>query len=78
MKDKDFIVFIEVKSIAENSGFSIYESLTSEKKRRISKAINKWLLEHNMLDEPWRFDFVGIVLNGEEVRSFDHFQFVEL
>jgi putative endonuclease len=78
MRDKDFIVFIEVKSLESYSPFYIYESLTKKKKKFISHTIKKWLFENNMQNKPWRFDFVGIILESEQVKSIEHFEFVEL
>ena len=78
MKDEDFIVFIEVKSLGSYSPFYIYESLTKKKKKFISHTIKKWLFENNMQDKPWRFDFIGIILEFEQVKSIEHFKSVEL
>lgn len=73
MKDKEFIVFIEVKSLDENSEFSIYETITKSKKRFLKRAINNWLLKNDKVDAVWRVDFVGIV--GQKL---EHFEFLDL
>ncbi len=76
MQDNDFIVFVEVKSVAPESGYSIFETLTKEKKSRLKKAINLWLLKHNKLDSIWRADFLGIIVSKEP--QFEHFEFIDL
>ena len=76
MQDKEFIVFVEVKSVFEDTGYSIYETLTMLKKARLKKAINIWLLKHNKLDSIWRVDFLGIVIGKEN--KIEHFEFLDL
>ena len=78
MYDNDFIVFIEVKSVSIKSRFSIYETLTKNKKLRIKKSILTWLDKHNNHNAIWRFDFVGVITGKEEVLEIEHFEFVEL
>ena len=73
MRDGEFIVFVEVKSLDENSEFSIYESITKKKKRFLKRAINAWLLRNNCMDAIWRVDFIGIT--GDRI---EHFEFIDL
>src|SRR6185369_14012432 len=77
MKSKDFVVFIEVKSLKANSDFYIYETLNKKKKLRLRRAINTWLFRNNMLNKPWRLDFVGII-SFENSYKVEHFEFVEI
>lgn len=77
LKDKDFIVFAEVKSLSGNSERDIYSTLNSTKKKRLLRTINNWLYKNKMQSVPWRVDFVGIsVVNEEEL--IEHFEFVSL
>jgi putative endonuclease len=79
MKDHEFFVFVEVKSLRQGSSFSIYESLSSKKKRRLRFAINKWLIKNHFLNALWRLDFIGITSdNVNNFSSVEHFQFVSL
>lgn len=73
MRDSEFIVFIEVKSLHKNSSFSIYETLPPRKKRFLKRAINQWLLRNNCMDQTWRVDFIGIT--GDRI---EHFKFIDL
>lgn len=77
-KDGEFIVFVEVKSLGANSPFSIYETLSKSKKRRIRMTINSWISKNNKYKEIWRFDFVGVIMGRDGVESVEHFRFVEL
>jgi len=76
-KDKDFIVFVEVKSLSENKDRDIYSTLSKLKKKRILKTINNWLYKNKMQHLPWRLDFVGITgVNNQE--AIEHFEFISL
>ncbi len=77
MRDKEFIVFVEVKSIKENTEYYIYETLTGAKKRKIKRGIDSWLIKNNKINSVWRFDFVGIIYK-DNVEVVEHFKFVEL
>lgn len=77
MQDGEFLVFIEVKSLNENSLFSIYETLTKKKKLFLRKAILGWLNKNNLHDAIWRFDFVGLLKSGG-LYKIEHSEFVEL
>ncbi len=77
MQDKDFIVFVEVKSLNKQSNYSIYTTLTKFKKARLKKTIGRWLFENNKLETPWRCDFIGIIFDGES-HQVEHFEFVDL
>ncbi len=78
--EKDgFIVFIEVKSLDINSEFYIYSTLTKFKKKRLKKAINTWLLKHNKLEDVWRADFVGVLVDKASANhKIEHFEFIDL
>src|SRR5947208_2142160 len=56
MRDKSFIVFVEVKSLRENSPYSLYSSLTKTKKKFLLRAIDRWLLKNGLKDSAWRVD----------------------
>lgn len=71
-----FIVFVEVKSQRSDSDFSIYSSLSHQKKVSLKRTINKWLLSKGKLLKPWRVDFVGIIYKKPLV--IEHFEFVDL
>lgn len=77
MRDQDFIVFVEVRSLKFNEDRDIYSTLSSSKKKNLSKTINHWLYKNKMQDCPWRFDYVGVTIKEGEY-SIEHFEFVSL
>jgi putative endonuclease len=78
-KDSDFIVFVEVKSVKQNSGFSIYDRLSSIKKKRLRKAALNWLSKNNLQDSIWRFDFIGIVYGTDQsISALEYFDYIDL
>lgn len=78
MRDEDYIVFVEVKSLSNKSSYTIFESLTRTKKRRLKYSINRWLIKKKKENSIWRVDFVGIIINKKAVQSIDHFEFIDL
>jgi len=76
LRDGEFIVFVEVRSLSFNEDRDIYSTLSKAKKRNLKRSINQWLYKNKMQDQPWRFDFVGITHQGME--SIEHFEFVSL
>lgn len=77
LKDRDFIVFVEVKSLNKNDDRDIFSTLTTTKKKRIQRSINQWLFKNNLQGVIWRFDFVGIVIDNDSEEVF-HFDFISL
>lgn len=77
MQDSDFTVFVEVKSLSLNSPFTVYQSLTKKKKRKISSGIRSWINKNNQYDTLWRFDFIGIMHDNDKI-FIEHYKFVPL
>lgn len=73
----NFIVFVEVKSTPIKSEFSVFSSLSKNKKLTLKKTINEWLLRRDFIEKEWRFDFVGIQRDNG-LFKIDHFEFVSL
>jgi putative endonuclease len=57
--DKDYVVFVEVKSRGSGSYVSPEESITREKKRRLVKCAKRWLMENEYRGDA-RFDVIAI------------------
>ena len=57
------LAFIEVKSIIRQPEVSIYELLLPHKLLRLERSIDYWLVANNLLNYPWHFEFIGIILN---------------
>ena len=56
------LVFIEVKTRSDNLFGSPFDSVTASKKRQLSKVALEYLSKHDWLDNPARFDVVGVRL----------------
>lgn len=66
----DLIVFVEVKTRANNFLGNPEEAVTTSKQKKIIKVANSYLLD-NDLDNEARFDIFGIVLN-QKTTNINH------
>lgn len=75
MVDSDrTIVFVEVKTRA-NEDFGPSESaITGAKKTRMLRAARYFLASNNIEERPFRFDVVTIVLSGKEPEQIRHYE----
>lgn len=76
-KDNE-IIFFEVKSVRKHSEYSIYETVSKAKRKRIKKAIRYWINKHELYDAVWRVDFIGIVFENKVKFTIDHIEFLDL
>lgn len=67
-KDKDEIVFVEVKSRKVLSYGKPADAVNSIKKKHIYRAAQYYLLIHNQLDTYTRIDVIEVYLNEEKYR----------
>lgn len=77
MQKDDYIVFIEVKSLRDNSDFSVYELITKRKKRSLTKTIDAWLLKNNLINIIWRVDYIAITKKDSDYQ-IEHFEFMDI
>ena len=63
-RQRDFLVFIEVRSKKSLDFGTPEESITPAKKRRIRAAAFHYLQTHAKLPPQWRIDFVAIELDS--------------
>ena len=69
------IVFVEVKTRADESLTPAESVITSAKKVKMSRAARYFLMIHNIEDRPFRFDVVTIVLGPtgpEQIRHYEN------
>jgi len=72
-KDKEFLVFVEVKT-RESLEYGLpEEAITKRKITQIRKIAEAYLAENNLTDESIRFDVIAILLLGGEV-SINHYE----
>lgn len=67
-KEKDEIVFIEVKtrSFSKNFLFPPEESVTPAKLRKLSKIASYYMARNNLFNYPYRFDVITIVAEKDK------------
>lgn len=66
-KDKNFIVFVEVKS-RKNINFGYPRDFVNNKKiRKLQETAQMYLIEKNLINSPIRFDVVEIIFNEEKI-----------
>jgi putative endonuclease len=67
------IVFVEVKTRADETFSPVESSITAPKKNRLKRAARFFLATNNIENRPFRFDIVTIVLSQtgqEEIRHY--------
>ncbi len=69
-KDREYLVFCEVKYRKDDSTGHPFEAVDAAKQRKISQCALYYITIHNLTDAPCRFDVVSI--EGEEIRLFQN------
>jgi len=76
MVDSDgTLVFVEVKTRADEGFAPAEAAITPRKKRRLIRAVHYFLTCHDLQDRPCRFDVVAIVLapsGRPEIRHYEN------
>ena len=74
MKDRDVIVFIEVKTRVSLTFGAPEEAISFRKQSRLQKAAWGYLEQSNQLHSPWRIDVVAIeATKNRELLRLDHY-----
>lgn len=69
------LVFVEVKTRADEGFAPAEAAITAAKKRRLTRAVRYFLTCHDLQDRPCRFDVVTIVLASSgrpEIRHYEN------
>lgn len=69
-------VFIEVKSISKESGYSIYQTLTKLKYSKINKTAQHWLRQKRKENAVYRIEFIGIIGYSDKY-YLEHFKYIQ-
>ena len=64
-RDRETIVFVEVKTRNSVRYGLPEEAVTTAKQRQIIRVASNYLSRHQLLDKPARFDVVAIIVNGD-------------
>ena len=68
------IVFVEVRTRADEKFAEVEDSITSAKKTRLQRAARYFLTIHHIEDRPCRFDVITIVLGQTGRPQIRHYQ----
>ena len=63
-RDRDTVVFVEVKTRKAHSMATPGDALTRTKQDRLVKAASHFLTEFNLWDAPCRFDLAAVTATG--------------
>lgn len=66
-RDRDQIVFIEVKAKTDKQFGSPEQELTHNKKKKLHRAIHNYLFKHFLQDKPWRMDLIAIEIPSAKI-----------
>ena len=72
-RDDDTLVFVEVKTRADESYGRPEESVTPAKQRRIRRIAQGYLVKNSQSEVPCRFDVVAILFRGPDDCRIEHF-----
>jgi putative endonuclease len=65
-RQRDYLVFIEVRAKKSRDFGSPEESVTPAKKERLRNAAARYQQEHDNLPQSWRIDFVAVELDRKD------------
>ncbi len=71
-KDRETLVFIEVKGRRTQSFGHISYAINDRKKRQIIKLASYYLSERGLTNRPCRFDAILVNLSGESTQQLTH------
>jgi putative endonuclease len=72
--DRNYIVFVEVKSRSNTYFGRPEEYVTPKKEQNIKKAAEAWVYERKMQTAVVRFDIISIVQEGKQAPQITHFE----
>ncbi len=72
--DRNYIVFVEVKTRSGTYFGRPEEYVTPEKEKNIKKAAEAWIYERKMETAVVRFDIISVVQKGNEAPEITHFE----
>jgi putative endonuclease len=68
MEREGMIVFVEVKARRGAEFGQPVEAVNWRKQKELAKSAQIWIERHGRPQEAYRFDVVGVLVNGERVR----------
>jgi len=64
-RQKDTLVFVEVRTKTSSNFGSPEESITPTKERHLAAAAYYYLQHHKNMPKSWRIDFIAVELDGD-------------
>lgn len=62
------VAFVEVKARSGAEFGDPVEAVDHQKQRELAKSAHVWIDRHGRAEESYRFDVVGVLIDGERVR----------
>ena len=72
--DRNYIIFVEVKTRSNTYFGWPEEYVTPEKERNLKKAAEAWIYERKMETAVCRFDIISIVQKGNNAPQITHYE----
>lgn len=63
----ELVAFVEVKARKGSEFGDPVEAVNHRKQRELAKSAHVWIDRHGRTDEAYRFDVVGVLVDGERV-----------
>lgn len=74
-KDREVVVFIEVRTQTSNLYGPAYNTVTRSKQKQVRRVALYYISQHNLVNTQFRFDVIGITLNPDTgEHHLDHIQ----
>jgi len=64
-RQKDTLVFVEVRAKKSNSFGTPEESITAKKAQHLRSSAYRYLYAHPKVTGPWRIDFIAVEINDK-------------
>ena len=62
-KDKDVVVFVEVRTVTSTKFGPAYNTVTYPKQKQVKRVALFYISKYNLVNTQFRFDVIGITLN---------------
>ncbi|MDP3481253.1 MAG: YraN family protein [Desulfoprunum sp.] len=71
-KEGQTLVFVEVKTRQTGASYFPAEAVTPRKQGQISRTAQEYLIHHNLLNKPARFDVISVSMSSHGIPTIHH------
>lgn len=72
-KDGNELVFVEVKSLADEKVKQLAETISAHKQQALIKTCRKWIWKQEFDEINWRIDFIGLIVDSRgRIKKLQH------